>query len=783
MDILGLPVDIVSEIFFHYLPEYPLCPPTSGFGSPTLLSHVCRRWRDITLDTPTLWRAILVRPNVAEPAAVPGFLDRLETWFRRSSSCLLSIHLRYWNSMDSGPFAVIFETLVAQRHRWEHLDLWLYTQDFGLIHAVGSDTEMPALRRVRYASPLRDPFHTSWHRPPCLVFSKAPQLRQLELTERWPQCKLAFPWAQLTRFIWLANVSSPAVCDMLRKMRNLVHCQVRLASREEDTLQPLHLAYLETLVVGDGGTNGRVFLDALTLPALRKLDIHGCAPPADPDWHHFKAVEALVGRSKCRLEELSVVDYKGAEVNGVPQSKEGISTSSHLAVNVNDLAQASQTLSEAVGLTEKEATTVWRRAKGKAKPRLHAQSRQQLLTPIQEGVHSEWIKFYRNTGIPLSQQMIRAKVHALCGKTPGSHWVVKFLRWHPDVTLGRPTGLDPQRAYDVPPLKEEILQSDCGRLQRARAFNPANVKVHFELLSKELIHEGRPVPLRNIYNMDEIGIQRGGGRKNSNELFFYSSSDNTRYKIKSDNLELITILECVCADGTAPVAGAGTLFCEAWFDVEWEGDGEIVIANTPNGWTNADLYHSWLTKGFIPAAQAHGNSNFPIFLMQGGHTSHTGVNSVDAAIENNIKIDQMGSHQTHQLQPCDVGGFGPAKILYRKRCDDIVILTGGPMDIGDVVKEWVAIRTQAFTPATIKRAGHQPDYAPSISTSTTLHLPVSYPAVPSPAPDEETPSSSSESPSSPSTSTPPAFTTPSLSYDYPDSDNDEPPSGRQPHQV
>ena len=55
--------------------------------------------------------------------------------------------------------------------------------------------------------------------------------------------------------------------------------------------------------------------------------------------------------------------------------------------------------------------------------------------------------------------------------------------------------------------------------------------------------------LRNIYNMDEKGIQRGGGRKVQNIKYFVPRGRRTNYKLRSANLELVTIIECVSADG------------------------------------------------------------------------------------------------------------------------------------------------------------------------------------------------------------------------------------------
>jgi hypothetical protein len=75
--------------------------------------------------------------------------------------------------------------------------------------------------------------------------------------------------------------------------------------------------------------------------------------------------------------------------------------------------------------------------------------------------------------------------------------------------------------------------------------------------------------LRNLHNFDEIGIQLGGGCKGTGELFFFAVQDRNKYKIKSDDLELVTILETVCADGTSTVKPcfvfSGVKMCKEWF--------------------------------------------------------------------------------------------------------------------------------------------------------------------------------------------------------------------------
>ncbi|KAJ7705931.1 hypothetical protein B0H14DRAFT_2415857, partial [Mycena olivaceomarginata] len=52
--VLTLPNEIISEIFVQFLPVYPLSSPSTGPFSPTLLTQICRRWREIALTTPLL---------------------------------------------------------------------------------------------------------------------------------------------------------------------------------------------------------------------------------------------------------------------------------------------------------------------------------------------------------------------------------------------------------------------------------------------------------------------------------------------------------------------------------------------------------------------------------------------------------------------------------------------------------------------------------------------------------------------------------------------------------
>ncbi len=134
-------------------------------------------------------------------------------------------------------------------------------------------------------------------------------------------------------------------------------------------------------------------------------------------------------------------------------------------------------------------------------------------------------------------------VEELCGQSPSEKNFKAFIEHNPDLILGHPSGLDPKRA---------------------QAFNYPSVKAHFDLLQDTI--NLNDMPTCNIFNMDEIGIQIGSGRKRLGELFFYGVGDQSQYQLKSTDLELVTILEMTCMDGSAPVKPCfvfqGKLFCK-----------------------------------------------------------------------------------------------------------------------------------------------------------------------------------------------------------------------------
>ncbi|KIJ34981.1 hypothetical protein M422DRAFT_262940 [Sphaerobolus stellatus SS14] len=136
---------------------------------------------------------------------------------------------------------------------------------------------------------------------------------------------------------------------------------------------------------------------------------------------------------------------------------------------------------------------------------------QQILTPAQITVLLDWCKTAGDRGVAWTRLELRQKVFDMSGCTPSDKWVTRFLERHLEVSAYRPRPLDPKR---------EVI---------------ARYKI----------------PIENIYNTNEKGVQLGGGRKASTVKRLFATGSKSRYILKADSLLLCTIIEAVCADGTA----------------------------------------------------------------------------------------------------------------------------------------------------------------------------------------------------------------------------------------
>ena len=98
-------------------------------------------------------------------------------------------------------------------------------------------------------------------------------------------------------------------------------------------------------------------------------------------------------------------------------------------------------------------------------------------------------------------------------------WSYRIVTHNPQLVTAKPSKLDAKRANN---------------------FNEAVVSHFFDKL-EHIYDEYGDIPPEHIYNMDEKGIQIGGGRKNNGRACMYFQDQRNRYKIFSGNLELVIL--------------------------------------------------------------------------------------------------------------------------------------------------------------------------------------------------------------------------------------------------
>ena len=112
----------------------------------------------------------------------------------------------------------------------------------------------------------------------------------------------------------------------------------------------------------------------------------------------------------------------------------------------------------------------------------------------------------------------------ILGKPVGEVWPKRFRQHHPDLKMKKTTGLEKARA---------------------KALNRSAVDEFFNMLT-DVIKEYDILP-KNLYNMDEKGIQLGIGVRITAMVDW---DQKVVYSIEDGNRELVTVIECICTDGS-----------------------------------------------------------------------------------------------------------------------------------------------------------------------------------------------------------------------------------------
>ncbi|KAF7376708.1 F-box domain-containing protein [Mycena sanguinolenta] len=267
--VLTLPNEITSEIFTHFLPVYPAAPPLTGLASPTTLTYVCHKWREVALAIPALWRTIQLHHRNTPPG-YEQLHHVSNAWIKRSESCLLSIDI---HTTDFNVSPDLFtETLVAAATRLEHLKLWI---------------------------PLHYHPHNQSHAPAPLPHSSVPTCwHGLHLRCAAAPHSLS-PWRCCPKHRFAMGTVDLFDLELRRDK------PLRFGFQDEllDSPSPdLTLPCLESLTLNTTLVRMDGFLAAFVVPALSKLDLEEIFLGVES----IDTLETFISKSGCRLQEVCI---------------------------------------------------------------------------------------------------------------------------------------------------------------------------------------------------------------------------------------------------------------------------------------------------------------------------------------------------------------------------------------------------------------------------------------------------------------------------------------------
>ncbi|KAJ6589377.1 hypothetical protein B0H19DRAFT_1103716 [Mycena capillaripes] len=261
--VLTLPNEIISEIFIHL--------------SPTLLTQICGKWREIAITTPALWTTIAF-----------SNIRQVHTWLSRSGCCPLSIQIEEKDHKISKAL----RALVPHRARWERLDLSIVSSRIPTIQGP-----MPLLRHLHLSiEEEMDAFES------IVTFREAPLLRTV-IADYFALANVILPWTQLTSLTLVAVYPSECVAA-LQQTLNLLHCELHVVLNGGVYTPGLHmrLPCLKSLTIRDYDEPVIGFLETFIVPALRSLVISQLFLGPKP----IKTLASFISKSGCQLHEVRI---------------------------------------------------------------------------------------------------------------------------------------------------------------------------------------------------------------------------------------------------------------------------------------------------------------------------------------------------------------------------------------------------------------------------------------------------------------------------------------------
>jgi Tc5 transposase DNA-binding domain/DDE superfamily endonuclease len=227
-------------------------------------------------------------------------------------------------------------------------------------------------------------------------------------------------------------------------------------------------------------------------------------------------------------------------------------------------------------------TTLMRRHKGITASRTTRISNTQKLNPQQEAELVKYIEGLTARRLQPTREMVRNFASAIAKQDVGKNWVTRFIARHKNNIESHWTaGMD---------------------RDRHRADSGHKYQLFFQLLHDKI--EEYKIQPQHSYNMDEKGFLIGiiGRSKRIFSKAMWDSKE-VREALQDGNREWITLLACICGDGSSLPPGllfasANSSIQSSWVEGVRAGKHEAFISSSLNGWSNNDIGLAWLEQVF-----------------------------------------------------------------------------------------------------------------------------------------------------------------------------------------
>ena len=367
------------------------------------------------------------------------------------------------------------------------------------------------------------------------------------------------------------------------------------------------------------------------------------------------------------------------------------------------------------------------RAKGK-QPRNQAHEDQQILHSEEEIELVQWITRLTNCGYPPKPYTVKEMAEAIRTRRAiginddsvtyiqyesiGEQWVTRFLRRHPQLASIMPEQIDAARVKES---SYEVLRKWFTEV-------------------KSIIDEYHIQP-HDTYNMDETGYSIGYIKATR---VIIDKTRNLRYSAVPGRQEWVSVIECICMNGTAlppMIIFKGKTLSGKWLPEGGLPQGWTTSVNG-QGWTSNEHMKKWLAFNFEPYTREKANGRARLLIFD-GHGSHTTTDVLRHCIINNIQLALLPPHTSHITQPLDVGVFSSMKSHMTRALDRYFRSQMPRIQKFEWATAFVQARLLAFTVSNILSGWSGTGIRPFKPQKVLVHLPLPPPI--EPTPHESTP--------------------------------------------